>query len=146
MSEKAVARGLFHRMPEQVFSMWMSPIIDKIGWPFEGLDDSTFGTEWDRLFLRRSIKQIAQLQWERREMSFARIRFTPNSKSTITALVQFHIYGVFHPQIARIPDSRERFESARQFAQLNRRTPAPCVLMHEIGAYSILDGHHRIAA
>ena len=140
------ARSIFRNMPDEVFDMWIAPLIGDHGWPFRSATDSTTGTHWHRYFAERGIQVIAQLRWNRREMPFASVRFHPVSQSTIDALRRHHTFGIWNSQIAALKDSAERFTGFQKLVQRDGRIPAPCVLMCEALSYTILDGHHRIAA
>ena len=141
-----VARRIMSKMPDVVFDMWLRPIIGRIGWPFGSELSSTFGTEWHRLFLQRGIQVIANLRWERRDLPFVRIPFASVSQSTIDAMLSHHVFGNRNPSLDAIPDSFDRFVGIQDFIRRHGKIPAPCVLMLDVGAYSILDGHHRIGA
>jgi hypothetical protein len=142
----SVARMIFNRMPDPVFDMWLRPIIGRIGWPFESERSSTRGTDWNRLFLGFGIQVTANLRWERRELPFFSISFSPISQSTICAMSEHHLLGMNNRELARIADSHERFMSFQKLILRDGGVPAPCVLMLKEGSYSILDGNHRIGA
>ena len=43
------ARKIFSTMPDEVFDIWLRPIIGRIGWPFATEFSATNGTEWHRV-------------------------------------------------------------------------------------------------
>jgi hypothetical protein len=141
----ALARSIFKNMPDEVFYMWIGPLIGEIGWPFLSVQDSNFNTAWRLLFYGKSIQYIAKLSWERCEMPFASIRFEPFSEQRINGLIAGHVRGIDN-RLMDIKGGRGRFFKFRELIAVNGRVPAPALLMLNDKDYSILDGNHRIAA
>ena len=141
-----MARKILSRMPDSVFQMWIEPIVARIGWPFLAASDSTFGTEWERMFDHLGMEVIAQLRWELEKVPARRDLFDPTSVAVIKGLIEAHV--CHQSNVFALAWSKLRYDQfVYQHAKSgSRRILAPCVLMLDRGLYRILDGNHRIAA
>jgi hypothetical protein len=134
-------------MPEEVFNIYIEPLIQWHGWPFSSLDEPTTPEtmRWVQMFDRQSIKTISQLSWERHKIPFVFGLFYPRSQDIIAALIKWHIGGV-NTFAANIADSRVKFFSARAYIEKTGAFPVPVILQRDPLGLRILDGNHRLAA
>jgi len=139
-----VARQLLANMPDEVFNLYIAPLIPSYGWPFQKLESPAEG-HWLLAFDHRSLKELSQLSWERLDMPFSLTVFDPSSQDRITAIGDQHIRGMSTP-FAHIENARERFFRARDYIARTGRMPVPVVLMWDWDGLRILDGNHRLAA
>jgi len=142
-----VARELLANMPDEVFSLYIEPLIQLHGWPFWSLDQprSSETDDWIRMFDGHSLKTISQLSWERDQMSFSLAVFHPLAQKTIAGLLDQHIHGLSTPY-AHVINTKARFDSCHTFIASTGRMPKPVILMEDWHGLRILDGNHRLAA
>jgi len=141
-----VARKLLANMPDEVFGIYIVPLIQLHGWPFESLDTQSPDTAlWMLMFDNQSVKMINQLSWKRYEMPFSLAVFHPRAQRTIFGLLDEHIRGIPTPY-ANVINTKARFRSCREFIARTGRMPVPVVLQQDPMGLRILDGNHRLAA
>jgi hypothetical protein len=139
-----VARQLLHNMPDEVFELYMKPLIARYGWPYRSVDSPT-GENWFRRFDGHSLKTMSQLSWERREMPFSFDVFHPSSKERLALMVETHMRGRRTP-FAQVMNAKARFFRCRDYIARTGQMPAPVILMKDPEGLRILDGNHRLAA
>jgi hypothetical protein len=142
-----IARQLLANMPDEVFSLYIEPLIELHGWPFTSLDDppSRANALWLQMFDHQSVKSISQLSWERHEIPFSFRSFHPVAQQVIAGLVNQHVGGLNTPY-ANVLNTKARFASCRSYIAHTGRMPAPVILMQDWKGLRILDGNHRLAA
>jgi hypothetical protein len=143
-----VARKLLANMPDEVFAIYIEPLIQAHGWPFtslEAMPTSPEALRWFQMFDRQSLQTISQLSWEKYVAKFSFEAFHPRSQDIIAALVKWHIGGV-NTFAANIADSRVKFFSARSYIEKTGTFPVPVILQRDPLGLRILDGNHRLAA
>ncbi len=140
----ALARQVLHRMPQEVFDVYIEPLVRVYGWHFQTEDASAAFTAWRGILGGQSLKCIANLSWKRQELTALHTAFHPDSKFRVGILIGQNMKG----QAIRtnIADTKARFLKARRFIARTAKMPTPPVLMRTFSGYLILDGHHRIAA
>jgi hypothetical protein len=139
-----VARNLLTNMPDELFSLYMEPLIEEYGWPFSSQDSPT-NMPWWQLFDGLQFRTICQLSWERSEIAFSLRLFHRYARTQILGLLQAHILGI-NNEYASIPNTKARFHRARDFIARTGRMPVPVVLIQDPEGLRILDGNHRLAA
>lgn len=144
-----VAKRLLPNMPDDLFHLYMEPMIREHGWPFYSLDSPTT-MPWWQLFDCHPLRTISELLWERHEIQFSMAVFHRYSQQQIRGLVATHTLGT-DTLYATIPNTKTRFRQAREFIATTGRMPVPIVLMKDrrtptIAELRILDGNHRLAA
>jgi hypothetical protein len=139
-----VARKLLANMPDELYSLYMEPLIEQYGWPFTSPDSPTI-MPWWRLFDGLPFKIICQLSWERQEFPFSFGLFHRYARTQIQGLISTHIFGLKN-EYSSIPNTEARFHRARDYIERTGRMPVPVVLIQDPGGLRILDGNHRLAA
>jgi hypothetical protein len=139
-----VARTLLANMPDELFSLYMEPLIEEYGWPFSSSDSPT-NMPWWQLFDGLSFKIICQLSWERKEFPFSFTLFHRYARTQILGLINTHIFGI-NNEFASIPNTEARFRRACDYIACTGRLPVPVVLIQDPEGLRILDGNHRLAA
>jgi hypothetical protein len=139
-----VARKLLTNMPDELFSLYMEPLIEEYGWPFSSPDSPT-NMPWYQLFDGLPFKTICQLSWERQEMGFSFGLFHRYAQTQILGLLQTHILGI-NTYYSSIPNTEARFHRAHDYIARTGRMPVPVVLIQDPRGLRILDGNHRLAA
>lgn len=137
-------RALLPNMPDELFSLYMEPLIQEHGWP-SCSPDSPEDMPWWQLFDCHPFKTICQLSWVRIEIPFSLEIFHPFSQQQIKGLLQVHLFGA-RTIYADIPNTESRFRRARNYIAGKSRVPVPVVLMRDPKGLRILDGNHRLAA
>ena len=143
------AKRLLPNMPDELFRLYMEPMISQHGWPFYSLDSPTT-MPWWQLFDCHDIRTISELLWERREFPFSIRAFHRYARTQIAGLVATHVFGDPN-EYSTIPNTQTRFFRACTFVAETGRLPLPVVLMKDtntetIDDLRILDGNHRLAA
>jgi hypothetical protein len=139
-----IARQLLTNMPDEVFNLYIEPLIKLHGWPFHSVDSPTFGL-WFQMFDHHSLKTISELIWERQEITFSLRIFHRTSQDRIVGIVNTHVHGMNTP-FANVINAKARFDRCRTYIARTGRMPVPVVLMRDFGGLRILDGNHRLAA
>lgn len=141
------AQSMFPKMPQEVFDLWLRPLIGDDEWPFSSIYDGTKGTVWFQYFWGESIRMVAQLSWERKKLPLSISLFSPESALTINEIIEAHMRGIESP-IAKIKNgkARESFHRSRKFIEQTGRLYTPVVLRGDFDDFQIVDGNHRIAA
>ena len=143
------ARAMLANMPDEVFDIYIAPLIESHGWPFESLDrppsNPIEGRRWFQMFDLQSVQTISQLSWKRLEIPFAHAGFHPRAHQVVTALINLHVFGV-NTFVTPIANTREKFFSARAYIQETGTMPVPVILQYDSEGFRILDGNHRLAA
>jgi hypothetical protein len=140
------ARELLPNMPDEVFSLYIEPLIQLYGWPYRSIDSP--GTKrWTQAFDHQGIKTISQLSWKRHEVPFPLALFHPDAHQVIALLINQHIRGI-PTATANVVNTKQKFFHARDYIARTGRMPKPVILMRDLfgGALRILDGNHRLAA
>ena len=141
------ARSMFPKMPQEVFDLWLRPLIELDGWPFTSIYADTYGTVWFQYFVLEPIEMVAELSWERKMLPFSLRLFNPGSKTTIDWIISAHMSGIKTP-VAELKNGKagESFFRSRKFIEDTGRVHTPVVVWEDLGDFQILDGNHRIAA
>lgn len=142
-----VARSLLTNMPDEVFDIYIKPLIQAHGWPFSSLDEppTPETLRWFQMFDHQSVQTISQLTWERYVAGFVFSAFHPRAQQVIVALIKWHVGGV-NTFVTNIADSRVKFFSARAYIEKTGTVPVPVILQRDPLGLRILDGNHRLAA
>lgn len=143
------ARTLLSSMPDDVFNIYIAPLIESHGWPFNihgAIIDPVEAKRWHQMFDLQSVEAIRQLSWERHALSFSLGLFHPRSQRVITMLIEHHGNYAFHAGIANVANSRIKLFRARDYIARTGQLPAPVILQNDWEGLRILDGNHRIAA
>lgn len=137
-------------MPIEVFKIYIAPLIEAHGWPFdsEGLPlDRAGALRWFQMFDHQTVQTIRQLSWERTRFSFDFTLFHPKAQNLMRALIEHHSGIAFYAGLANVADSRNKFFRARDYIARTGEMPVPVVLMFDpMTGLRILDGNHRLAA
>ncbi len=139
-----VARELLANMPDELFGLYMEPLIKEYGWPFTSPESPT-NMPWWQLFDGLPFKTICQLSWERKEFPFSFGLFHRYARTQILGLISTHIFCI-NNEYSSIPNTEARFRRTRDFIARTGRMPVPVVLIQDPGGLRILDGNHRLAA
>lgn len=135
----------FPYMPDEVRELWLEPIAECYGWPFQSLDDSTHDTKWRYVLPKLSLRELADFRWERKDINFATKPLCQESLRTIKGLYDEHVIGRA-TLYANVAGTKERFRACADFISKHRTMPKPVILRDTGDCYELLDGNHRIAA
>lgn len=141
------AKSMFPNMPDEVFDLWLAPLIESDGWPFNSLSSPTRGTIWYRYFEGHSLYVINNLFWEYKLIPCLLNRFHPNSVNVLALLAYDYTHNL-SALTAELKDGkgRESFTRSQKFIKRTGRIHTPVVFIVDSGLYQIMDGNHRIAA
>ena len=141
---ETLAKRVLNKMPNEVFDIYIAPIVRVYGWTFTNKHSPTSFSTWSGVFGKQSLETIANLDWKRREISLGGSLFHPRSQKLIGILYGECVKG--KARITNVANSQARFDRIRSFVKRTGRLPAPVILMKSYSGLLILDGHHRIAA
>ena len=131
-------------MPDEIFYMWLEPIAENLGWPFNSPRDSTEDTAWYYILMKAKLDYWVKTKWELSLMDFDAIAFTNLSKFGFNSILQRCEKG--RPTIiANLVNCEERFRACADYIRLHNEIPAPIIVLIRNGI-EIIDGSHRIAA
>jgi hypothetical protein len=134
------AREILWRMPQEVFDLYVLPLIGEYGWPFE-TESSPHNENWLSVFDRYPLKIIANLIWERRDVPLILPLFHKDTKLRIQGIVAAYSQG---RNFAR--NSHQRYEGLLAYIRQHGVSPKPVVILNEGTKLRALDGNHRLAA
>ncbi len=143
------ARASLSSMPDDVFDIYLVPLIKRHGWPFDvsGFPlDIAEARRWFQMLDHQSVKTISQLSWERCEIPFPLARFHPRSHQVVTMIIEHHTGVCFHAGIADVADTRNKLVRARNYIARTGQMPVPVILQRDPLGLRVLDGNHRLAA
>lgn len=140
------AKRLLAKMPDELFTLYMKPLIEEHGFPFYAPSTPTHMPYW-QLFDCHEFQTICELSWKRKEIAFSLTRFHRFAQKQIKGLLQTHVLGI-ETVFTNIPNTQARFRRARSYIASTGRMPVPIVVMQDLdgGGLRILDGNHRLAA
>lgn len=147
MTDLERAKSMLLSFPDQVFDLWVPPIVTLHGWPFDGLE-SPCNEDFKFYFCGLRLDQIAKLRWHREDFPFAKALFSPCAVSSMVKLADFHTPWMpkeFRQGIQVPDDSESRWESLRAFIEKEGKLPSPAVLFRQGDSFEIFDGYHRLA-
>jgi hypothetical protein len=141
------AKKLLTAMPNDVFLIWLAPLVSANGWPFRSISSPTAGTVWTQYFDGHSIKAISQLSWKRHPIPCLFNSFVPICQDRIRWIIDAHTKGLKTP-CANLKNGggKASFLRSRSFIARTGRLHTPAILIKQPGGYQIMDGNHRISA
>lgn len=143
----AVAKSMFPNMPAEVFDVWLSPLIKKIGWPFTSVSDSVDGTGWERALGRGlPFLKIAPLRWSKVELLYSSIHLTESSRDTLDHMLACLTKAGGTGGRGAFSDSAIRTGFKLKFMQETGRVFAPLIFESSSRGLRCMDGHHRLCA
>jgi hypothetical protein len=136
---------MFTTLPCQVCELWLDPIVERYGWPFQSVDETTHGTEWRWVLPRMNLRQLAEFEWKREDVDFATKPLCQESLRTIRGLYQQHVLGL-DTLFTSVAATQERFRACAEFILEHHTLPQPVILRDLGDSFELLDGNHRITA
>lgn len=132
-------------MPDEVFELWIKPLVESDGWPFTRLDRSGTGSLWRQYLGGHSLDKISKLRWQRQDVTGLFAALLPKEKQLISALATEYVTGIKRIS-GNVRNGLARFNRARQYIRAFRTLPKPIVVIHDGLFMSVMDGNHRLAA
>ena len=147
MTDIENAHNLLPNIPDDIFDIWLNPIIKKHGFPFRTINDDIRDTIWFGYFGHCSLKFFSAHTWAKlTNISVDEIPFKESSSYIIDRLISYNLTGEWTLGGRPIPDCKERFNSHVSIVQRTGRLVAPIIVRITIDGFLVLDGSHRIAA
>ena len=138
-------REFFPKMPDEVFDMWLFPLIEHIGWPYSELSDDILGSRWEMLLGQIQLNRWHSFNWELRHVVLTPNTLAHSSLMKINGIHDHCVRNAFTME-ANLKNTKERFRACTEFFIANGRIPLPCVAIPRHGRLELVDGHHRLAA
>ena len=140
-----IPRKFFPNMPDEVFEMWLEPIAEDYGWPFQDSSDSIKGTKWSGIFGNYDLNFWTTIEWSRIEIEIYPELFTDITCRHLIAIIDCCVESAF-TITANLLDTKDRFRACAEFISTNGTIPKPIVAVVRSRKVEIVDGNHRIAA
>ncbi len=137
---------MFPEMPDEVFNIFLKPLIDTYGWQFTSVGDSTIGTDWFRILHSFDLSTIQQLRWVRHSFFLDKYALSPISQGDTDRIIlnkrmdSFALFGA-HSESSR--------ETLTKYVKAMKNTgcfPTPVTMVISTQRFHIFDGNHRISA
>jgi len=139
-------RDFFPNMPDEVFELWLAPLIEGKGWPFKSIEDDLQTTRWRYVLgLDYSLRQWAKCSWELMEIDLSQSSFTNGSISMVKAIIG-HAVNNLPTETANVENTKERFSSCVSYIKEHGTIPKPIILTRVSDGFNVMDGNHRMAA
>ena len=141
-------REFFPNMPDEVFEMWIEPMIDSKGWPFTESNLSTVGTKWFHVFgFEYPLTYWRAIKWSLVELEIFTEKVNDNTHAVFHCIALHGITGRYTTVTAGLTDSQLRFRACAEFIKDKGILPKPIIAIREKnGSLKIIDGNHRISA
>jgi len=140
-------RDFFPHVPDEMFDMWLAPLIQEIGWPFSDLNASLLGSRWELLLSQIPLSTWYQLNWELSKIEIVKIKsnFNVATLDGIESIINHCAFGLDTP-VANLPNTKERFRAIADYIRIHKTIPKPVVLIYRSRRVEIMDGCHRFAS
>ena len=144
----AVARGIFSRMPDQLFDMYIRALINDMGnWPFHSCMDFTYNTPWHRIFSVVSLHEQSSCKWRTASFMPSIFNITQQSLADIDGLLQnYNGMLLFRHPTYDYDYCRKSTEYHIAILQRSGTYQLPVAVYPVMGRFHVLDGNHRIGA
>ena len=141
------ARSMLNKIPNEVFDIWLYPIIKKHGFPFKDVNDNIHKHILYGYFCCTSLKLISDLDWQRlSELTSKKICLEETSFVIIQSIITNYLTDKWTFGVGPIINSKERFLSHKKSIQRTGRIETPIIFRKAPHGLLILDGSHRLAA
>lgn len=139
-------RDFFPHMPEEVFSAWLQPFIDQIGWPFTQESTTTEGTRWKFLLGELDLQELRCRRFFFKNIDYKTLHdsFSPLTISIIESIVFLGERTQTVP--FNIQNTGARFTACADFLRAHNTIPKPIIIDVRPTEAIVLDGYHRLAA
>jgi len=137
-------------MPDEVFEIWIAPLVASSGWPFTLTDNPDDWGYWSQYFGGQSVEAVNQRAWKRQYLPLELGLFHPGARN----IIKLVLLAYTHRDTAALAKVKEvkggkgedSFLRSREFIKRTGRLYAPVILREDWEGYRIVDGYHRIAA
>ena len=130
-------------MPDEVFDIWIAPLIKDYGWPFSKDSISSYGTKW-QYFFPVSFSFWRNIHWEFRKDIHDEL-FEGQTLRAIQDIIGNCALGLT-TDMTNLCNTHERFRACTDFIRNNNRLPAPVIGFITTAGICIVDGAHRLSA
>lgn len=143
------AKEMLPNVPQDIFDIFLSDLINgSLAWPFNSVNDSLQGTQWEGIFDPLNLKEFSQLRWELTSIEIDPEDIYSQSWGDI-CLVLGILRGSCPPVLSpqQIESLKDKIRWQINYIQENNRIIAPVVITYTAdGQINIFDGINRIAA
>lgn len=133
-------------LPAEVGEGFLAPLINDVGWPFKGIKDSLYGTDWYRILHPLTLEQFAELSWCRKKFLLNKDLLHPVSKDDVDLVIRNLTEDVWAFVGQDSEPSRKSFAYHRARVLSTHDFCAPVTLALTPVGLKVLDGNHRVAA
>ena len=141
------ARSMLNKIPDEVFDVWLSPVIKKHGFPFKDVNDNTHKHILFGYFCCTSLELISDLDWQRfSDLTTKNICLKETSIMTIQSIITYYSTDKWTLGVGPIINSKERLLFQKRSMQRTGRIETPIIFRKTPHGLLVLDGSHRLAA
>jgi len=144
MTPAGRAKAMLPYVPDEVFNMFLAPLIETDGWP----SDTSMPLEqpWSLWLGTHFLNEFINLRWKRDTLLINENVLHPNSQGDINALISAVFYNSWTPAGYDLAKAKMRVHSQIEIIRRTGHLCAPIVITHTPAGFRVLDGHHRMAA
>lgn len=148
MTDTQRAKAMLPNMPTEVFDIWIAPLVASAGWPFYTPNDLNIAGSWSQYLRRKTVEQINNLVWRRRQVPCDLRAFQPDTREIIKLVILAYAHGnkAALAKVGRVKNGRggESFLRSYRFIERTGRLYTDVVLLEYPNGFQIADGAHRI--
>ena len=137
--EQKIARLTLPNVPDDVFTLWLDPLITEHGWP-------PFADPWPRLLIQRTFGFWQSLRWKKQSIDLARSKVSGANRNHARGLAMAAYAGVPNEYSELAFESEERLERISKYAETERSLPGALIFLRmPSGTLEVVDGKLRLA-
>ena len=140
------ARLFFKGMPDEVFELYLFPLISELGWPFQYASQSVVGTKWHRVLNGVELMDLVNAKWGFGKIDLLKVTLHPDSQKDIDLVIDNSNSNMDTFLGYDFKRCRESFRFNQDYLLKHGEFIAPIVLLQTSDSYlRVLDGNHRLA-
>jgi hypothetical protein len=139
-------RQLFPTMPDQVFDVWLYPLLYfyRIEVPSD-TERAFHDVAWKPKFAGKTFYEWSRFQWSRHSLNCDLSLLHPESVQRAQWIAEHVCRGADTPT-ANVKDTKQRFWACAAHIEQNRSTYTPVIGVTSAFGLHLIDGYHRLAA
>jgi hypothetical protein len=136
MTELQKARADLPNVPEDVFRIWLDPLLEQQPW------DSRHRF-WRDVFLYKGLVYWQKIRWVRTELVLHPKRLSATTQSKLQQMESLFLHNIGNPHSSWIQETRPKLKTISRHILEKGRVPGPLVIHQDHGTLDILEGAHR---
>jgi len=140
------AKAMLPNIPDEIFDIWLSALIEEISWPFKQLTDPTIGTSWELHLGELTPGDFAKLVWNKDVLTMDTCVLEQFSKMALQTFISKSSKKDGTIGNGYLKNSESRIRSHISCIERTERLFAPIILIKTLAGFCMLDGYHRMTA